>query len=253
MHRSTDLAAFAVTLLAIVTLLAAGCAEGGAHRRTTSAPVPFAASDAGAAGSSLGDGGGSVATRDAALVVLGVDAGAPPSPMGTDAGAPPVTTVLPGVPALRCGRTYDHETMHLVRGGAPDYATIRHRDGTSLPADEGGASCGGGTGCSEEVTLLCDGDSLTGALENAVTFSVQGAQSGEAGTGSLVVTVCGDELPAMPYHVETSTLPGFVNGPQPAATVSTRARCEVSVRAVGGCVWVRAVTVACDVGTPNQP
>lgn len=254
MHRSTDLVARLVMLLA-ATLLALGCADGGSHRRSMTDPPVYSAYDAGPWGGPTADGGGRA--TDAALVVLGADAGTPASTARVDAGAADsgaaTTTVRPGVPALRCGRTYDHETTHLVRGGAPDFATIRHRDGTSLPAEEGSASCGGTGGCTEEVTLLCDGDSLAGVLENAITFSVQGAQSGEAGTGSLVVTVCGDELAPMPYAVDSSTLPGFVNGPQPAAPVSTRERCEVTVRAVGGCVWVRAVTVACATTPPNQP
>lgn len=254
MDRTNDRATFALsTSLALVAcaVLAVGCADGGSHRRGGSMGVAPATPDAGAWATADGGGGwggaadGGGAAADVAVYPLG------PVP-GVDAGTtPPIEPVLPGVPALRCGRTYDHETSHLLRGGAPDFATIRHRDGTSLPADEGGASCGGSGGCSENVTLLCDGDSLTGVLENAATFSVQGAQSGEPGTGSLVVTLCGEELPAMSYAVDSGTLPGFVNGPQPAAPLPTRERCEVSVRAVGGCVWVRAVTVTCPTAPPN--
>lgn len=205
-----------------------GCAEAGSPPR--GAMRTFAGSDAGPA--SVSDAGpGPSARPDAPIVPL-----LPDAPVVEE-------TVLPGVPALRCGRTYDHETSMLLRAGAPTFATMRHRDGTSLPASEGGASCG--SGCDEEVTRLCDGDTLTGVLWNAETFSVQGAQSGEEGTGSLVVTVCGDELSPMSYAADTTTLPGFVNGPQPAAAVPTRERCEVSVRAISGCVWVRAVTVGC--------
>ncbi len=238
----------AATLAVLALLLASACADG--RRAGYGAPPPMAPTDA------------ALRTADAGVVwgddaaSAGPDAAMPSSPLsdaGTDA-PPSTSTVLPGVPALRCGRTYDHESSYLVRAGAPDFASMRHRDGTSLPAEEGGTSCDGRTGCDENVTLLCDGDSLTGVLENAASFSVQGALSGEPGTGSLVITLGGRELPSMPYASTSTTLPGFVNGPQPAAPVPSLERTEVEVRATGGCVWVRAVTVECPAGTlPNQP
>jgi hypothetical protein len=230
-HRTSTCLALSVAMLS----LASGCADPGSGRRMTSGSDASPRADAGALGNDAGP------RSDAPIMVFVPDAGvASPDAGVASPDAPPAGPV---VPPLRCGRTYDQEMETLTRGGAPDFATMRHRDGTSLPASEGGASCG--SGCDEEVTLLCEGDALTGYLYNAVTFSVQGAQSGEPGTGSLVITLCGEELPAMSYASTTTTLPGFVNGPQPAATVPTRERCEVSVRAEGGCVWVRAVTVGC--------
>jgi hypothetical protein len=248
--RTTRTLAHLAALAAALGLV--GCADGRSRARGAEPPgtstMPSMYADAGAGRADAGYGGG---TADA-----GTWGGAPDAYAARpDAAEPPPPTVLPGVPALRCGRTYDHETTYLLRGGEPDFATLRHRDGTSLPADEGGASCGGSGGCTENVTLLCDGDSLTGVLENATSFSVQGALSAEPGTGSLVITLCGEDLAPMPYAAPGTTLPGFINNPQPAATVPTRDRCEVRVRATGGCVWVRAVTVTCpDPGTsPNQP
>lgn len=238
-----------LTLTSVLTLLAlVGCADG--RRSGYGAPPPSSAPDAAWRSPDAGVGGGSddaeLASPDAAMPSGGeVDAS-----LGR---TEPTETVLPGVPALRCGRTYDHEGAYLLRGGEPDFASMRHRDGTALPADEGGVACGGRTGCEESVTLLCDGDSLTGALVHASGFSVQGAQSGEPGTGSLSITVCGREVPATSFASTSSTLPGFVNFPQPAAPVPTLERCEVTVRATGGCVWVRAVTVTCPEGTPYQP
>lgn len=216
-------------------LLAAGCADGGVASRAHERGSVVA--DAGAP---LGDGGWAVfgPMPDAGPSIAAPDA-------DTSTIAPP--PMLP--PALRCGRTYDQETSFLAREGAPTFERLQHRDGTSLPADEGGASCGGRTGCDEEVTRLCDGDALTGWLVGAESFSVQGAQSGEAGTGSLVITLEGADLPSMGYASSTTTLPGFVNGPQPAAPVASLARSLVRVRAVGGCVDVRAVTVTCPAGT----
>jgi len=231
--------------LGLAALAASGCAEGRSRLRamdpTHTSYAPSSAADAG-----MGRGDGGAALADAAMPFAAPDA-------AVLADAPAPVTILPGVPALRCGRTYEQETSYLVRGGAPDFATMRHRDGTSLPADEGGASCGGGSGCSEEVTLLCDGDSPTGVLHHATTFRLQGPLTAEPGTGPHAGPLCGEELPAMPYAAPGTTLPGFVNGPQPAAPVPTLERCEVSVRAVGGCVWVRAVTVACETPNPNQP
>jgi hypothetical protein len=248
--RTTRSLALFAALAATLGLV--GCADGRSRARGAEPPgtsmMPSTYADAGAGRADTGFGGGAA---DA-----GTWGGAPDAYAALpDAAEPPPPTVLPGVPALRCGRTYDHETTYLLRGGEPDYAMLRHRDGASLPADEGGASCGGGTGCMESVTLLCDGDALTGVLENAASFSVQGALSAEPGTGSLVITLCGEELAPMSYAAPGTTLPGFINNPQPAASVPTRERCEVSVRATGGCVWVRAVTVTCpDPGTsPNQP
>lgn len=224
----------------VLCIALTGCASGGIDVRSRG-PV-LVADDAG------------VLPGDAAWAVFG-DAG--PAPLA-DSGLPVIgemppgtEPVLPGTPALRCGRTYDHETSFVLRGGAPTFVTLRHRDGTSLPADEGGASCG--TSCTEEVTRLCDGDSLTGVLENAASFSVQGAQTDEEGTGSLVVTIGPDELAPMSYAVTSTSIPGFVNGPQPAAPVASRERTAVVVRATGGCVYVRAVTVTCAEPRPNEP
>jgi len=240
------------TLALISLCLASACADGrrSGYGAPPAMPPTDAAMRAGDAGMVWGDDAASASSDDAMPSSSLPDAGT-----GASTDAPSMTTtVLPGVPALRCGRTYDHESSYLVRSGAPDFANMRHRDGTSLPAEEGGTSCGGRTGCDENVTLLCDGDSLTGVLENATSFSVQGALSGEPGTGSLVITLGGRELPSMPYASTSTTLPGFVNGPQPAAPVPSLERTEVEVRATGGCVWVRAVTVECPAGTlPNQP
>ncbi len=228
-----------VSFLSCVAL--SGCASGGVDARSHAA-LP-AEADAGIA---PGDGGWVFVLGDSGPAIATEDAGAIASPV-----VPPPEPIPSGPTALRCGRTYDHETDFVVRSGAPTYAMLRHRDGTSLPADEGGASCG--SGCTEEVTRLCDGDSLTGFVDNALSFSVQGAQTDEPGTGSLVLTIGGVPLAPMAYATSSTSLPGFVNGPQPAAPVPTRERTEVVIEAVGGCVYVRAVTVTCAGGLPNGP
>ena len=59
--------------------------------------------------------------------------------------------------ALNEGRTYDqaHDTGYIDWSGSAQYVYITHRDGTCLPPEEGGASCG--SGCTEWVTRLGNG------------------------------------------------------------------------------------------------
>ena len=54
--------------------------------------------------------------------------------------------------ALQEGRTYDqaHNIGYIDWSGSAQYVYITHRDGTSLPPEEGGTFCG--SGCSEWVT-----------------------------------------------------------------------------------------------------
>ena len=51
--------------------------------------------------------------------------------------------------ALQEGRTYDqaHSSGYIDWSGSAQYVYLTHRDGTSLPPEEGGASCG--VSCSE--------------------------------------------------------------------------------------------------------
>ncbi len=193
-----------------------------------------------------------------------LDAAAPPSDSGTptmdasaaDTGVAPrpdaaVTvgdsSVAPMSPAyLRDGRTFDQERDYIAWEGPVDYATIMHRDGTSLPPSEGGGSCGGG--CNENVTRLNSGGRIRGRMSYVQTFSVQVASTGEGGAGTAVVEACGMVV----ARVSTSggTVAGFSNQPQPAFSVPNAGDCEWSVRAEGGHVYVRAVTVGYRGGAP---
>ena len=49
------------------------------------------------------------------------------------------------------GRTYDqaHDTGYIDWSGTVQYIDLLHKDGTSLPPDEGGTYCG--AGCREDV------------------------------------------------------------------------------------------------------
>jgi hypothetical protein len=120
------------------------------------------------------------------------------------------SSVAPMSPAyLRDGRTFDQERDYIAWEGAVDYATIMHRDGTSLPPSEGGGSCGGG--CNENVTRINSGGRIRGRMSYVQTFSVQVASTGEGGAGTAVVEACGMVV----ARVSTSggTVAGFSNQP----------------------------------------
>ncbi len=58
---------------------------------------------------------------------------------------------------LRNGRTYDQETGYIQWNGSVAFISLYHKDNTSLPPSEGGASCG--NGCTDiPVTTIGDLD-----------------------------------------------------------------------------------------------
>lgn len=141
---------------------------------------------------------------------------------------------------LHEGRTYDQETDYVAWDGQVSFVKLTHKDQTSLPASEGGASCS--TGCEEQVTRIEAGASIWGRFKNITALNVQLASTGEAGVGQGVLAVCGSDLPAFNL-TGTSGLPGFNNMPSPAHPVAATDDCEWRVKAVGGFVYFRAVTV----------
>lgn len=184
----------------------------------------------------------------------GMDGSAPPADTGV---APPADVMVMPPPAdsavhpmfpafLRDGRTFDQERDYIAWEGAVDYATIMHRDGTSLPPSEGGASCGGG--CNENVTRINAGGRIRGRFSYVQTFSVQIATTGEAGAGTAVIEACGSVVGRI--STVGGTVAGFTNNPQPAFSVPTAGDCDWSVHAEGGHVYFRAVTVAYRGGAP---
>lgn len=182
-----------------------------------------------------------------------MDSAAPPADTGV-APTPDVmimpptdSAVRPMFPAyLRDGRTFDQERDYIAWEGAVDYATIMHRDGTSLPPSEGGGSCGGG--CNENVTRISAGGRIRGRMSYVQTFSVQIAATGEGGAGTAVIEACGTVVGRIP--TAGGTVAGFTNQPQPAFSVPTAGDCDWSVRAEGGHVYFRAVTVGYRGGAP---
>lgn len=217
------------TLLPLALLVAAGCARGhGVAMRTSTGPTPPS-----------GDGGTGADSGTPILVLLDAAVPAPPPP------PPPV-----GPEPLRCGRTYDHELEYLEHEGNVHTITLRHRDGTQVP--ETGALCG--SGCTEEVTRIEEGGVVRGAFVDKLTFEVQAAFTDEPGAGTLFIEVCGQPLAPIGIRVANSSLPGFVDLPQPAFSVPTDGRCSFVLRAAGGFVDIRAITLECpDEPTPPPP
>ncbi|MCZ7678407.1 MAG: hypothetical protein M5U28_06375 [Sandaracinaceae bacterium] len=154
---------------------------------------------------------------DAGIEAPAADAGEPgptEPPTEPDAGsAPSAPLVPPGPRPLRCGRTYDHEADYLAVTGEASRVMLRHRDNTSLPAYEGGASCA--DGCMEEVLRLEEGASITGSFAGVATFSAQGALTSEEGAGTLVVEACGVEVGALPAARGALVGAGLREPPEP--------------------------------------
>ncbi len=92
---------------------------------------------------------------------------------------------------LRNGRTYDQESTYIQWNGSVSYITLFHRDSTSLPPSEGGAFCG--SGCTEQVTRIQSGSSISGNFTYLRTFNVQAAYSGD-NVGAVSVLSPGAKL-----------------------------------------------------------
>lgn len=148
---------------------------------------------------------------------------------------------------LHAGRTYDHEKDYVEWEGSVAFVTLKHKDQTALPADEGGASCS--AGCDEQVTRIESGGAVWGKLKGITGINIQLASTSEAGVGQGVLSVCKKALPAFSLSATSSGLPGFNNMPTPAHALSPTDDCEWRVDAVGGFVYFRAVTVTTPAGS----
>jgi hypothetical protein len=142
---------------------------------------------------------------------------------------------------LHGGRTYDQESDYIEWDGQVSFVTLKHKDQTSLPPDEGGASCSGG--CDEQVTRIEAGASIWGRFMGFTGINMQLASTDEVGVGQGVFSVCNSDLPAFDVAAASTGLPGFNNLPSPAHAVSPSDDCEWRVKAIGGFVYFRAVTV----------
>ena len=79
---------------------------------------------------------------------------------------------------LKSGRTYDQESSYIQWNGSVSYVSLYHRDNTSLPHSEGGANCE--NGCTETVTRIRSGSSVSGNFTFLKTFNVQVAYTGDS-------------------------------------------------------------------------
>src|SRR5512133_2356755 len=112
--------------------------------------------------------------------------------------------------ALQEGRTYDqaHSSGYIDWSGSAQYVYITHRDGTSLPPEEGGASCG--SGCSEWVTRLGNGGTASGSFDRNVSyFEVMVEFTREGGVGTATLQACSASMSWYLYN--NTSLPGYVS------------------------------------------
>ncbi|MEP0806810.1 MAG: hypothetical protein HRF47_15120 [Chloroflexota bacterium] len=112
--------------------------------------------------------------------------------------------------SLQEGRTYDqaHDAGYIDWSGPAQYVYITHRDGSSLPPEEGGTYCG--SSCSEWVTRLGNGGVASGSFDRNVSyFEVMVGFTPDPGTGNATLRACSA---SKTWYLQTgSRLPGFVS------------------------------------------
>ncbi len=141
--------------------------------------------------------------------------------------------------ALQEGRTYDqaHSSGYIDWSGSAQYVYLTHRDGTSLPPEEGGASCG--VSCSEWVTRLGNGGTASGSFDrNASYFEAMVGFTRDGSVGTATLRACSASMSWNLYNGST-TLPGFVS-----MILAVPAGCRSwSLSASGGYVDFRSIDV----------
>ena len=138
--------------------------------------------------------------------------------------------------ALLEGRTYDqaHNSGYIDWNGTVQYTTIYHRSSTIKSADEGGQSCV--SGCTEPVTNIRSGSSISGSFQRDVTYfeAMAAYEYVGYGVGTITVSACGSSVSHNLQKPNNNT-PGFNGFP-----VSVPAGCRNwNVSASGGYVTVR--------------
>ena len=138
------------------------------------------------------------------------------------------------------GRTYDqaHNSGKIDWSGSVWYTNLYHRSLTVKSPDEGGESCG--SGCTEPVTQVNSGSSISGSFDRDVTyFEAMGAYEWVGnGVGTITVFACGSSA-SWNLQKPNNTTPGFNS-----FAISVPAGCRTwSVRATGGYIHVRSVDV----------
>lgn len=164
--------------------------------------------------------------------------------MATRASARPL-----GAVSLLEGRSHDqaHDSGYIDWQGPVRYVNLTHKDGTSLPPEEGGTSCG--AGCLENVTRISDGGEVSGSFDRNVTyFEVMVAFSHDPGVGNATLSACSASSTYTMYAGPGFSLPGFVSMP-----LTIPAGCRTwTLSASGGYVDFRSVDVTY-VAAPPTP
>lgn len=141
--------------------------------------------------------------------------------------------------AMQEGRTYDqaHDSGYIDWSGSAQYVVVTHKDGTSLPPQEGGTFCG--SGCSEWVTRLGNGGMASGSFDRDVSyFEVMVEFTRDSNVGSATLRAC-SAVSTWGLYNGTGSLPGFVS-----MNISVPAGCRSwSLSASGGYVDFRSIDV----------
>jgi len=140
--------------------------------------------------------------------------------------------------SLQEGRTYDqaHDAGYIDWSGSAQYVYLTHKDGSSLPPNEGGASCS--SGCSEWVTRLGNGGVASGSFDRDVSyFEIMVGFTPDSNVGNATLRACSS---ADTWSLQTgSGSPGFVS-----MTLPIPAGCRSwSLSASSGYVDFRSIDV----------
>jgi hypothetical protein len=120
------------------------------------------------------------------------------------------------------------------------YNNLLHKDGSSLPPDEGGTFCGAGS--REEVTRISNGGEVSASFDRDTTYfevMVAFRHGINVGVGDAVLSACSATMAYTLYAGPDFSLPGFVSMP-----MNVPAGCRTwALTALGGYVDFRSVDV----------
>jgi hypothetical protein len=136
------------------------------------------------------------------------------------------------------GRSFDqiHDTGYIDWSGSARYVYLTHKDGATLPPEEGGIVCM--AGCTEWVTRLGDGAVASGSFDRDVSyFEIMIGFTPDESVGMAVLRAC-SSVKTWPLQTG-SGLPGFVS-----MDLTVPAGCRTwSLTASGGYVDYRSLDV----------
>jgi len=141
--------------------------------------------------------------------------------------------------ALNEGRTYDqaHDNGYIDWSGNVQYVSLKHKDQSSLPPEEGGASCS--SVCTEWVTRIGNGGSVSGVFTRDVSyFEAMVSFTPDSSTGTAKLQACSGAV-TLNLYKPSGNLPGFVS-----LILAVPSGCTSwSLSASGGYVDYRSVDV----------